>query len=395
MRAAFWALLFFLISPAAVAEMRSVSRSEWVISNHEVTVRMVIPTDQARYLGSPGLPLPTHEQLSAYVLSHIGVQASGVDCEAIDQGYDLGRINSLAVGTALSGFEIIFHCADASRPVLKNSVLFERTPQHIDYARIEFDGSVTRQVFTAGHQQIDLGNASQPVMSIVYARLGASHIAHSWPRMCFVLGLLLLVRHRGDMLLGTAGLLCGYLAALSLHAAALVPAMPLLESLMGLLVALCAAQWVAQRIGSSRWPAVALAAVLVLLGIAAGRLNGEFAWTIYGAALFSGCWLLLTSSWPRPALFVLPLLFSLLDGLVLWGDYSRLMLWRDLATTALLAFNAGALLMELGIMAVLYGGVVWWKRSRGRTAFNSVAGDLAATALAGLGAFWLVIQLKS
>jgi hypothetical protein len=57
-------------------------------------------------------------------------------------------------------------------------------------------------------------------------------------------------------------------------------------------------------------------------------------------------------------------------------------------------FNAGSLLMELGIMALLYAATVAWARIRGSTAFNSVAADAAATALAGMGAFWLLIQLK-
>jgi hypothetical protein len=84
-----------------------------------------------------------------------------------------------------------------------------------------------------------------------------------------------------------------------------------------------------------------------------------------------------------------------LDGTVLWGDYSRLHLWRELSLSRLLSFNAGSLLLELGIMAGLCGAAIGWSRVRKSRTFEDVAAEAAVTVLAGLGAFWVLIQLKS
>jgi hypothetical protein len=378
-------LSVMLASQSAAAQTRSVSHTVWVVSRDQVTVRIIFPIAEARRI---------NEELPGYLLQHLGVENAGMPCEAIDQGYDIGRVNALAVGAGLYGFEIIFHCTGAARPTLKNTVLFDGAAQHIDYAHIEVDGSTLTQLFTAQRRAIDLGRVHESAGPASYASLGAGHIVHSGERLCFLLGLMLLASTRRDWLLAAIGLGCGYAAAPLILAADLVPQMPFLESAMGLLVALCAAQWAAARIREPRWLGSSCGVALLLLSVAVGRFRGEIAWPLLGAAIFCGGFLVISAIRVRVALFVLPLLFAGLDGVILWGDYSRLHLWRVLGSSTLLAFNAGALLVELGIMTVLYATTLWWARSRQLSAFNSVAAEAAATALAGLGAFWLLIQLK-
>jgi hypothetical protein len=249
---------------------------------------------------------------------------------------------------------------------------------------------------------LDLERRAGPATPGAYALLGAGHIVHSAERVGFLLGLMLLVRRRRDWLIAGAALCCGYLASLLTPACDLIPQMPLVESALGLLVTLCAAHWVSMRMRAPRGLARIIAAALAVLALALASASalaavgwsGEAAWSLLGAALFSGGLLVASAYRPAVALFVLPLLFAVLDGQVLWGDYTRLHLWRSPGPATLLAFDAGALLVELGIMALLYGGAVWWVRSRRRASFNNVAEELAATALAGLGAFWLLIQIK-
>jgi hypothetical protein len=389
-----WLILAILASPSAGAQTRSVSHSVWVISGEQVTVRVAFPAAEARRMVAAGLPRPSNDALAAYLLNHLGVETAGSWCEAIDQGYDIGRVNALAAGTGLYGFEIIFHCLHSARPILKNALWFDQAPQHIDYARIETQGSTLTQLFTANHQAIDLGVALESARPAAYASLGAGHIVHSGQRLCFLFGLLLLAGTRRDWLLAAAGLLCGYGVSVLIFAADLTPQMPFLESAVGLLVALCAAQWVAKQDRQPQRLAFGLGVVLLLLSIVVGRFSGEIAWTLLGAAIFCGGFLVVSARRPSVALFVLPLLFAGLDGAVLQGDYARLHLWRVLSSPILLLFNGGALLAELGIMTLLYAAALWWTRSRRRAAFNSRAAEVAATALAGLGAFWLLIQLK-
>jgi hypothetical protein len=384
-RALWLMLVSILASHAAAAQTRSVSHTVWVVAGDQVSVRIDFPVAEARRI---------NEALAGYLLEHLGVESAGSACEAIDQGYDIGRVNALAAGAGLYGFEIIFHCMHAGPPILKNSVLFDLTPQHIDYARIEVNGSRMTQLFTAQRRAIDLGAVRESAGPASYVSLGADHVLHGVQRLCFLVGLLLLVKMRRDWLFAAAGLACGYAASLLILATDLVPQMPLLESAIGLLVALCAAQWAAEKIREPRLLGLSLGLGLLLLSAAVGRFSGEIAWSLLGAAIFAGSFLVISSRRQSMAMFVLPLLFAGLDGVVLWGDYSRLHLCRVLGSSTLLFFNAGALLAELGIMALFYAASWWWARSRQRAAFNSVAAEIAATALAGFGAFWLLIQLK-
>jgi hypothetical protein len=396
MRVVGWLVLCWMASSAtAGTATRSVSHSDWLIARDQVTLRITFPVSEAKYTQPPGQPPPTNEKLSAYVLSHVAVGAQGLICEPIDQGYDIGHINTLAAGEGLYGFEIIFHCPGSFRPTLKNAFLFERMPQHVDYARIEVEGSSSTQVFTAARQQIDLADAPVAARAGVYLGLGASHIAQDFQRMCFFVGLALLARNRRDWFIAALGLTTGYVLSSFLPLTSLVPSPVSVESALGLLVMLCAVQWISQRAIQTWRLALALAIVLGLLSVAVWRLNADAGWLLLGSASFSSCFALVAARRMDLFAWVLPLLFGLLDGTVLWGDYSRLHLWRELSLSSLLSFNAGSLLLELGIMAALSGAAIGWSRVRKSRGFEDIAAEAAVTALAGLGAFWVLIQLKS
>ena len=92
---------------------------------------------------------------------------------------------------------------------------------------------------------------------------------------------------------------------------------------------------------------------LPLLGAAAWRLGQEAAWVLMGSGVFAGSWLIVAPRSAALLLGALPFTFGVLDGLVLWGDFSRLHLWRELSSSTLLFFNMGSLLAGLAIMALL------------------------------------------
>jgi hypothetical protein len=396
MRVVAWLILCWMASSAtAAAATRSISHSDWLIARDQVTLRIAFPVGEAKYTQRPGEPPPTNEKLAADVLSHVAVQAQGLVCEPIDQGYDIGPINTLAVGEGLYGFEIIFHCPGSFRPTLKNAFLFEHMPQHVDYARIEVDGSSSTQVFTAARQQIDLADTPVAAGVGVYLGLGATHIAHDFERLCFFFGLMLLARNRRDWFIAALGLTAGYVLSSLLPLMPWVPSTASFESALGLLVMLCAVQWISQRVIQTWRLALALATVLGLLSAAVWSLNVDAGWLLLGSAIFSSCFALVAGRRADLFAWVLPLLFGAVDGPVLWRDYSRLHLRSELSLSTLLTFNAGSLLLELGIMAALFGAAIGWSRVRKSRAFEDIAAEAAVTALAGLGAFWVLIQLKS
>ena len=104
-------LLGLLAMHPASAEQRSISHSVWSIAQDRVTLKYVMPVVESTQLAHGAL-LPSAEQAASEVLARVAVRASGSACIAIDQGYDIGRINTLAVGAGLYGFEIIFQCPE-------------------------------------------------------------------------------------------------------------------------------------------------------------------------------------------------------------------------------------------------------------------------------------------
>ena len=375
----------------AMAENRSASQSVWVIAQDRVTLRIVLPAEEARQLRPRGLPPPSTEQVASYVLDRVSVSASGTRCPAIDQGYDIGRIDILSVGAGLYGFEIIFQCPSSQDLILRNAVLFERVPQHVDFARIEQNGAVVAQLFTSGRQDLHIpaaGAAAVPAGG--YVRLGISHIRNSLDRVCFLAGLLILVRNRRDFLRISGGLLLGYFASTIVSASGYaIPNMPAAEAGLGFLVALIAAQsiaWEARRRGVV---AGAVGAVMMLVGVATLLLRaGQIAWLPFGLGLFAASLLRIGELRWLP-IVVLPAIFGFLDGLVLPGDYAKLQLWHQLSFARLMAFNAGALLAGAALVGSLFAAALLFRRlklSLPRAAMQ----DLAATALAGLGAFWML-----
>jgi hypothetical protein len=229
----------------------------------------------------------------------------------------------------------------------------------------------------------------------VYLGLGASHVAHDFQRLCFFIGLMLLVRSRRDGFIAALGLTAGYAVSSFLPLMPWVPSAASFELVLGLLVMLCAVQWVSRRLIQTWRLALALATVLGLLSVAVWQVNADAGWLLLGSAIFSSYFSILAARDAGLFAWMLPLLFGVLDATVPWSDYSRLHWRRELSLSALLSFNAGSLVLELGIMLALYVAAVGWSRVRKSRTVEAIAVEAAVAALAGLGAFWMLIQLKS
>jgi hypothetical protein len=388
------ALIGLLMMHAASAEERSVSHSVWSIAQDRVTLRYVLPVTEARQL-VPGALLPATEQVAGEVLGGVGVMASGSACTAIDQGYDIGRINTLSVGAELYGFEVIFQCPSAVDFVLKNGVFFNRRPGHIDFARIELNGLATQQLFSAERQLLKIpSTGAVPASSAVaYLRLGISHIMHSLDGLCFLAGLLMLARTRKSLMSVIFGLLLGYfLSWLACAGGYSIPDLPAAASMIGFLVVCIAAQAVALELRRTRLVAGVFAAALCLIGVCVGLARGvEFLWLPVGLGVFAACFLPVAEH-RLPVL--LPALFGFLDGQVLPGDYARLQLWRQVPLFKLWAFNSGAMLADVAVILLALVALQWLGKQKFMLS-GPLIKDMAATGLAGMGTFWMLFALRA
>ncbi len=392
---------FVAAAHPAAASTPNVSYSTWTISPDKIGLKIVLPIPAAQRLTGTKIPLATINKLEDYLLKRTGVRTGGGEkCPAMDQGYDLGRVDPLHVASGYYGYEIFFKCpAHADAFVFENHVLFDIDPRHVDFARIESSrGRFVPQVFTAGRQALRVP-AAGPVPAATkgqFAYLGFMHVRGSLDRLCLLLGLLLLMRRKRDLGYVAGGLLAGYALSLATTATGLfMPRATLLEAFIGFLVALAAAELAAREADRSK---IALAGSLGLgaLAVVAAFTFGTWpALVLLGAMLLTGGFLIASRdvpAWPVYSLPALGVILGYLDGFVLPESLTPMTLpGRTLAWMAA-AFDFGALLTSIAVLALL-GGVLLLLRRRKPVLPAPLVHDFAAACLGGLGVFWLLTRL--
>jgi hypothetical protein len=397
-RLAWLALCWSVLGSGSVlAAGRSVSYSTWIVSGNLVTLRLLLPVSEARRLVGVAVPVLTTDRLKDYVLQHVTVASSGGSCPAIDQGYDLGLVDPLAVGPDLYGFELIYRCTDATQMVLRDTVLVGAVPEHVDFATIRTHGQVVQQLFTAARQQLVLPDAGAPSAAglLAYVRIGLMHVLDNIDRWCVLLGALLLVRRRGDVGGVIVALAAGYLLSLALSATGwVVPRVGVAEACVGLLIALLGTVLVLRdgqypRIGILGW-----ASLLVLLAIASGFMHAPWAALLLlgGALLFAGVMLVERSTGQGPGWLLLIALFACLDGVVMAAVLPPAQLPQRSLLQVVLGFDTGAWLIESVLVAGM-AAVLLVVRARRIVVARALLDNCLAAGLSGVGTFWLVSRL--
>jgi hypothetical protein len=344
------------------------------------------------------VPVLTTDRLKEYVLQHVAVASAGGACPAIDQGYDLGQVDPLAVGPDLYGFELVYRCSGAPPTLLRDTVLFASVPNHVDFATIRTHGQVVEQLFSSGRQQLVLPDAGVPPPAglLAYVRIGLVHVLGSFDRWCVLLGALLLVRRRGDVggvILALAG---GYLLSLALSASGWVlPRVSAVEAFIGLLVALLGTVSALRdgqyrKVGILGW-----ASLLVLLAVVAGFVHAPWAaLVLLGGAFLSAGILVVADRTVRQGAgwWLLLALFACLDGVVMAAVLPPAQLPQRSLLQVMLGFDAGAWLIESLLVAAI-AAVLLVAGARRIVAARTLLDDLLAAGLSGLGTFWLLSRL--
>ena len=386
-------------SQFAQAQHRSVSYSTWIVSGNLVTLRFMLPVEEARRLTGVAVPVLTTDKLKDYMLEHLSVQSSGGSCPAIDQGYDLGRVDPLAVGPDLYGFELVYRCTDDRQLMFRNSVLFAAVPDHVNFARIQTRGEVVEQLFTAGNQQLALPDDRGPPAAglAAYLGIGFKRVVGSADRLVFLIGALLLVRRRRDVGWIVIALLAGYLLSLAVSSSGwILPRQTLVEAFVGLLIALLGAA-ITLRDGRYR-PVIALGwpGLLLLLACIAALTHALWASLalLGGAVLVAGFFLLTHRvAGQRRYWSLLVALFAFLDGFVMSSVLAPAQLSQGLQARMVLGFDLGALLIETLIVVGLAAAALLALRARPSVGMRALLDDVSAACLSGLGTFWLVSRL--
>lgn len=414
---------------SAHAATPSVSYSTWILSGDTVMLRFVLPAAEADRLSGSAIPVLTVSKLGQYVLEHTAVSASGRDCPAIDQGYDLGKVDPVRVGPGLYGFEIVFRCgAPMSSLVLENRTLFDRIPTHVNFARIETGRHVADQLFTSGRQRVQIADIAAPRAAGLggYLGLGVLHVLRDLARLCFLVAAAVAAGRSREVLRILAGLTAGYvLALLAQSSGLLLSSPPLIEAFIGFLVALCAVAIIAPQlrrrgIAIAGWPLLLLALAI----IAGGLREPRPALLLAGAAVLSaGFTTAITASraaLPHGLIALPAAIFGFTDGFALPALFAPLGLAFSNRVWMSIGYDLGALLAEAGVLALAAAMLALAGRDRftvrgsipdrGISARSgsliAAASDMpalrgtmieliAAAVFAGLGTFWLVSRLHA
>jgi len=388
------ALVLSVPSATVWAHDRSMSYSTWEIRGRaaDVTVRLS-ELDVSRF------PWATSDELErvlpAYLTEHVQLMAGDTACGVTDGPRALDAPPGRVI------YEWRLSCPTAGALRIECSLLFDVAPSHLHFARARLDGSrMMDRVLSDGERAWPLTVASattrpEPSGTSLagYLALGMGHIWTGYDHMAFLLALLLI----GTSWLEVAEVVTGFTVGHSITLAVAVlgyvrPERAPIEALIGLSIALVAAENVWLISGRGRALPWIVGGVLVCLALMAEHGHGRVpSLTLAGLALFSLCYLGLVERVARPA--VLRWAVAFIFGLIHGFGFAAVLVEANLSTERLLrglfGFNLGVEIGQLAVVAVIWP-LLRWVSNRAR--FRDVVVEVGSAAVFALGVFWFVTR---
>jgi hypothetical protein len=272
------------------------------------------------------------------------------------------------------------------------------TPAHLHFARLRLAGQpALERVLSEGEPTWGIGDAGSRAAigdSLAdFLLLGVEHILTGYDHLVFLLGLLLLGGALRDVVRIVTGFTIAHSITLGLAVfGVLRPHGAPIEALIGLSIALVAAEnlWLA----GGRRPAVRWAVAAVLLVLAAGAARGRGtvpALTLAGLAVFAACYFGLVARVARPA--PLRAAVAFVFGLVHGFGFAGVLLEAELPSArlagALFGFNAGVELGQVAAVLALWPLLQATSRYRHGILHRAVI-DYGSAAILAVGMFWFV-----
>jgi HupE/UreJ protein len=387
-------LTAFLPCAAALAHDQTTSYSTWKVrgSTVEVTVRLTL-LDVSRFPWANADPARVDRMLADYLTERLTMRAGDAPCRLDGAPHPIpGPGDRVAFGWRLQ-------CAGSADLRLRSDVLLDVAPSHLHFARVEIEGQPPlERVLSDGEREWSIHAAAAGIArkgggaNESYLQLGLAHIATGWDHLAFLAALLL----AGGSLAATARSIVGFAVAHSLSLALATLGSLSLDSasiaaLIGLSIALVAAENLWHAADRALWLPCAITAALAGLALASASGHGRVApLALAGLALFAACYFTLLGRAPRtaPLRSAFAFLFGLLHGLGFAGALEQSL--SDDVGASLLRFNLG---IEIGVIAavgaaLLIRRVVETRESRLREA----AVDYASAAALMLGTYWFVAR---
>jgi len=397
LRALLLLMLLGAWSRQALAHDRTTSYSSWEIRGRTaaVTVRLA-QIDVTRFPWAATAGDHLDQLLGEYLTTHLELLAGDTPCTVSDGPRSLvtNTIGRLA-------YEWRLTCPDNGVLQIRSKLLLDVAPQHLHFARVHRDGApLLERVLSERESSWPLPKAGagpdnsgvQGTTLVGYLGIGIDHILSGYDHLAFLLALLLIGGSLGEVAKVVTGFTVAHSITLGLTVLGYVRPDPApIEALIGLSIALVAAENVWLVGGRSRVVPWLIAAILALLAVAAEDGQGKVpALTLAGLALFAFCYFDLLERVARPASlrWGIAFIFGLIHGFGFASVLVEARLPTSRLVEALFGFNAGVEVGQLAVVALLWP-VLHFVARRG-DGWRLAVLNYGSAAVLTLGVFWFV-----
>jgi hypothetical protein len=381
------------LATCAAAHERTVSYSTWDLDGPRarITVRLT-PLDVSRLPWAATAGAALDRRLGEYLSERLTLRAGEALCP----------VTSGPTRLATPADRVVFawqvECPAAHDLQLRSDLLLDVTPLHLHFARARISERLTLEhVLSDAEPTWTLGAAADRTAvgdSLGdFLWLGVEHILTGYDHLVFLLGLLLLGGTLPDLVRIVTGFTVAHSLTLGLAVFGILrPESAPIEALIGLSIALIAAEnlWLA----GGRRPAVrwAIAGALLLLAAGAARGRGNVpALTLAGLAIFAACYfgLLTRVARPAPLRAAVAFVFGLIHGFGFAGVLLEAELPSERLARALFGFNAGVELGQVAAVLALWPLLQLTVRWRDGIMHRAVL-EYGSAAILAIGVFWFV-----
>lgn len=391
------ALLLAALPLPASGHTRSTSYSSWILHGREASITFRIPQlELTRLPWGTVQPPALRPELGAYLSHALRLEAGGTPCPVVDGPRALAAPRDRAL------LEWRVRCPPEGRLAIVSEVLRGPAPGHLHFVRLHDDaGRIQERVLSKAKPRFLLpevgAQAPQPLREAIgrYVFLGIEHIATGYDHLVFLLGLLLLASRAREVITIVTGFTLAHSITLALAALGhLTPDPRAVNALIGLSIALVAVENAWLLAGRPRFLPWIVVALLGLMAALAGLGWSVIpALTCLGLALFALCYFTLLERVDQPARlrFAIAFCFGLVHGFGFAGVLTSIQLPRSQLLSALLGFNLGVEIGQLGIVMLVWPLLAALARWRGGWP-QRVVMEVGSGCVCTLGVWWMLAR---
>jgi HupE / UreJ protein len=381
-----------LIGAIAGAHSRPLSYSMWRVLGADADVQVQIAESDLAILGlSPDGPLAG--RAGAFLEENVRMDQGGSVCLPLGAAVRAPALEPWTV------WRWSVHCAKAGPPRISAGFVSLLQSGHRHMVRLDEGGKTVERMLdvstAAWFVDPGLEGESRTGSTLLdYLLLGIEHLLTGWDHMAFLLALLVLTQRLRDVVGLVTSFTVAHSITLALAATHVVEPDPQsVEALIGFSIALLGAENVWLLSGGGRVaPILAGGSLLAMALLGGGRVSRV---ALVGLFVFVVCHFSLLRRFKEPARsrVAIAFAFGLIHGFGFAGAMALLHLPATRLAPALLGFNVGVEVGQLGFVLALWPLLRMLSRVRGGR-LSRLFNEVSSAAVFGLGLFWCLVRAR-